>query len=46
MLRVLQTNIRWALSVSLSPNGQTLATAGDDAVVKLWHLVLEIVSER
>src|SRR5262249_60868817 len=29
----------WATTVSLSPDGKTLATGGDDAVIRFWDLV-------
>ena len=32
------TSVRWVTSLSFSPNGQTLASGGEDASVRLWSV--------
>ena len=32
------TSVRWLTSLSFSPNGQTLASGGEDASVRLWSV--------
>ncbi len=37
-LRTLTEHSRWVMAVTISPNGQTIASGGLDDTIRIWHL--------
>lgn len=40
-IRTFTGHTKWIDAIAISPNGQTLVSAGGDKTIKIWHLAVK-----